>query len=229
MDIERTFGPKLQRIAGQFDAQNSRHIFRRHIGNPQWQEWSLTVGDIANNLRASLDHIAYQFRLEAVKDLRELERITFPILQQPNSGTFSFLAKVLEPNAFKQIEKSQPYNTLGRWPEIVLSPLWVINELARIDKHRSLNIIPLMTAIEPLKIPGHGILRVSLDNTYLVATVSGDVNPQDKLEPEFSIEPGIELTIENTIYHYNFGYLHDAYNIIRNEIIPTFESILPSR
>ena len=89
-EVDRVLGKKDQTFVGEYDSEKSAYVFRRELTDAQRTHWALIVGDIVVNLRASLDHIAYQLALQTTKDHEILKNIYFPILDKRNDGTFSF-------------------------------------------------------------------------------------------------------------------------------------------
>ena len=91
--------------------------------------WSLIVSDVASNLRAALDYVAWQLATKHLRDAgksREPKRMTaFSICDDPgtNPGQFGWQRKrqLLDvmPAAIPEIESFQPYNRTNR-PEVNL-------------------------------------------------------------------------------------------------------------
>jgi hypothetical protein len=97
----------------------------------------LTIGDAADNLRGALDYLAGVLVREAGNDPVKA-RPHFPILETPprdKSGAATPLRVKggVSDDALKIIEAVQPYNI----PEWLDHPLLVVNNLANINKHRS--------------------------------------------------------------------------------------------
>lgn len=117
-------------------------VFRAH-GMPRLSpEWSAIVGDILTNLRAALDHLAWQL---LILDGQEPGRSTsFPFALDPANA-------IIKPRDWKkgdpglrrrdlreEVERLQPYELAGQD-----GLLWWINELCNTDKHRELLIVGL--------------------------------------------------------------------------------------
>jgi hypothetical protein len=106
----------------------------------------LLIGDCVHNLRSALDHIVYA--LIATNPLRggapPSDKAMFPIC----SGRAEYRRqtdklKRLEgiPDAVAAlIETLQPYHTREKGLDHTLHPLWVLNKLDNIDKHRRLTL-----------------------------------------------------------------------------------------
>jgi hypothetical protein len=166
-------------IVSERDAKTGYTVARAKISEPPSPAIALVAGDAAHNLRSALDHLALRLNLAYnISQLPEgeIEKLSeFPILdtefdrsgqprfrrlQQggakkrqpaPKSG----LAKLLgaHPEAIQAIEDIQPYK---RGKQFASDPLWMINELDRIDKHRRPNLTAYAGAflgIGPAKVP----------------------------------------------------------------------------
>jgi hypothetical protein len=105
------------------------------------REMATVLGDYAQNLRAALDHIAYQVAFVNVGRLltdEEAEATAFPIVASPNSlrSWHGMRGRtVLFPNALAQFERCQPYYG-GRQP--FTHEMWWLARLSNVDKHRLL-------------------------------------------------------------------------------------------
>jgi hypothetical protein len=98
----------------------------------------LTIGDAAGNLRGALDYLAGVLVRETGNDPVEA-RTLFPILERQRRDTSGATTPLrvkggVSDDALKIIEAVQPYN-IPEWRD---HPLLVINNLANINKHRSL-------------------------------------------------------------------------------------------
>jgi hypothetical protein len=110
-------------------------------------EIRLVAGDFLTNLRASLDHLAWELAL-ADPPGEPNDHTGFPIKEKrPKSGLT--IAGGVSAAALKLVEKMQPYNR----PEGVDPPedrLWILNKLVNIDKHRRLLLTT--TAFETIRV-----------------------------------------------------------------------------
>lgn len=104
-------------------------------------ELALPVGDAIQNMRSSLDHLAYQF---ATSKGRRSNKLQFPIFLD------ECRFKVLGPERMTSItgderaliERVQPFNATDPATD---NPLAILRKLSNLDKHRLL--IPLITAV----------------------------------------------------------------------------------
>jgi hypothetical protein len=109
-------------------------------------EWSLLIGDCVQNLRSSLDHLAFQ--LARLTTRVPPPGTEFPIFRSgpkfrkrdkkglPARGSGWYKVRAFPRSAQTICERLQPYH--GRaWPETRL--LWQLHELSIVDKHRLLH------------------------------------------------------------------------------------------
>ena len=104
--------------------------------------WGLIFGDAVTNLRASLDHIAWQlskhsgiqFPTDAKERGRAERNISFPILDDQNNRFFKNATMYMPDEAKQIIKELQPYDENS---ESLVPPLLsMLNKLANHDKHR---------------------------------------------------------------------------------------------
>ena len=119
---------------------------------------SLLVGEILYHLRSSLDHLVYT--LVKVNCSRTSDRTGFPVFTDPaafwrrgehgRAARGSGLAKIegMSEAAQRLIESLQPYHALesslddsARDRAMRRDELFVLNELARIDRHRMVSVV----------------------------------------------------------------------------------------
>ena len=113
---------------------------------------SLVIGDIIQDFRSGLDHLAYALATAHSKSLTQEQARSsqFPIIGDESSkgvsgnGPAEWRGSALprmicciDPAAQAIIEKLQPYQLGGAFRE---HPLWWLRELSNIDKHRMLHI-----------------------------------------------------------------------------------------
>ncbi|HZT78255.1 MAG TPA: hypothetical protein VFA27_16485 [Vicinamibacterales bacterium] len=125
-----------------------------HVVKPK-PEWSVWLGEIIHDARSALDNLAYELtskypdRLSAYAQrpkcgATKLKRlIHFPIYKDSHEFSSNWkvrdLKTLLDPEEFTAIEDAQPYK---RYQSDALSdPLFVLQELNNIDKHRSILIV----------------------------------------------------------------------------------------
>jgi hypothetical protein len=106
--------------------------------------WGTVIGDCVHNLRSCLDHLVYQLTLTNLGEV--LDDTSFPILETEEAfdekshrdfsrGTWPI--RGIQPDAQVAVEKLQPYH---RKEGPHMDPLWLLNRLWNIDKHRLLHL-----------------------------------------------------------------------------------------
>lgn len=109
------------------------------------------IGDVVQNLRNSLDHLVFALAKVYTCTLTEeiARKSKFPIIGDetskgmPGSGSNKFrdnavqMLQAIDPKAKDAIERMQPYQ---RGRNFRSHPLWQLNELSNIDKHRMLHV-----------------------------------------------------------------------------------------
>lgn len=121
-----------------------RYVLRADIERPVEDEpFPLILGDFLQNARAALDYLAGELgHIGGGGAMSEAEAVVtmFPITRTPEQ--FAQLVERRLPTVPRPvrtlIEDLQPYETgddLWMW-----EPLWILNELARFDRHRFLHV-----------------------------------------------------------------------------------------
>ena len=174
------------------------HIFRVHVHRER-PEWGLLIGDCVHNLRSSLDHLVWQ-----LAGGRGNTKTEFPIARDSKWYESNAPKKFphVGPDARKIIKSFQPCYRRPNDPEG--DPLWVLNDLANIDKHRLLHTtavayIPHYGGLPPDK-PSDVILGVQFPMgrrpfhdgaeiaRYNITRESGEPPPDMKVEVEFAFD-----------------------------------------
>jgi len=195
------------------------HIKGEATGQIEIIKLGLFAGDFICNLRASLDHLAWD--LAGRRGSREIH---FPVFGEdcPDTQTKIAAATAGMPCQAVSIMKSlQPYK---RGKAYKSHPLWRLNFLWNADKHR---ILALHTAdsgvlfeIEP-RIPFKE--RKFDDKTIVDIPLSAKdkvrLNPRPNIKITFGDEQrGVELTIQD---------LRDIYEFVSLEVMPPLMGFLP--
>ncbi|HEY2893167.1 MAG TPA: hypothetical protein VGJ16_03115 [Pirellulales bacterium] len=102
---------------------------------------SLIIGDCVSNLRIALDHLALAMAKSHTPNMSQgdITASEFPIYSSAGGFKRNGTKKVRCINAVAcaAIESFQPYHGFHPYP---IHPLWIIHELNRVDKHRSLTM-----------------------------------------------------------------------------------------
>jgi|ERR1019366_6629121 hypothetical protein len=137
--VERWSSRNSYAITDKLDAQTGENVVTiEPVGSPP-AHIGMIIGDILYDLRSALDQLAYAL---AVKNLGEplLDKIArgseFPIYEDPTDYSKHRKRKIggVSPSAQTVIDGLQPFNA---GPDFRSHPLWLLNELSNIDKHRA--------------------------------------------------------------------------------------------
>jgi hypothetical protein len=111
--------------------------------------WGPMIGDVVHNLRSALDHLSWEIA-NAESRRRSPRGIEFPIFfthpEDDRSVRREFRRKLshIRPEFHAVIERAQPYVTRD-----LHHPLWLLNQLWNVDKHRTLHITHFMFSDHP--------------------------------------------------------------------------------
>lgn len=99
--------------------------------------WGILIGEIVHDIRSALDHLVYQLVIHA-SGKPPTVRTQFPILLEDTkfAGDGLNMLRGVSNKATALIKTLQPFST----GEDVKSPLWHLNQLSNIDKHRTLHL-----------------------------------------------------------------------------------------
>jgi hypothetical protein len=101
--------------------------------------WGIVIGEILHDIRSALDHLIYQLVIYATDTAPgDRSRTQFPIFDDNNEYAKHRpkMLKGVGSKATALIEAFQPFST----GESTSSPLWHLNELSNVDKHRTLHL-----------------------------------------------------------------------------------------
>lgn len=211
--------------------------------------FALLIGDILQNLRSGLDHLAYRLTSRYTIPLPPeiAEESEFPIFgdvdRKGTAGAGSRLFGInglrkirgTDPSAQAIIESLQPYH---RGNDFTMHPLWMLHQLSRIDKHRLLHPVVSYSGgvlMDPELIfnavIGPGTISVKggliTTETVIVRYPAQPVDPRLKMKVDF--QPALEITFpdgsvaarQNVI-----STLAEIYNYVANEVLPRLDFFL---
>ncbi len=137
--LEVALDPAREFFVRESDGDPSKYVYRVDRLPVVEPEWSAILGDFLTNARASLDYLAH--------DLVELDNGTatkntcFPILDPPVNNSqpkAAGIVGVTSPSILDAVESVQPHGD-KRWHGVAsANPLYLLNKLVNIDKHRLL-------------------------------------------------------------------------------------------
>ncbi len=151
------------------------------------------AGDIVQNLRSSLDHLAFQLFLLGRKAGTSAVHVYFPIFDSPDEYKTGAPGKVkgMREDAVKAIDATKPYKGGN-------DTLWRLHKLSKIDKHRFL--ITVGSAFRSIDLGGymHRMMqRETADNPIWVpfknVSIEAFYRPSDTM---FPLKAGDELFVD---------------------------------
>lgn len=191
------------------------------------QNWSLIVGDILSNLRASLDHIAWALATKNASNQgselcdKKARRVYFPLRMKKDcsphlGGLKKADLELLLPEAHKTVESFQPYNVTDR-PQLAL--LKVLHYLVNEDKHR--RVTPVLRAVSVGLTGKEQPTTTRTNRPYRLQFLVTD-STRNKIDPrtDFDVVLNVPFLGPNDFSVSEFSKLHD---FIRDEVIPAFE------
>ncbi len=135
------------------DKKTGEAIWYARVSQEPPGQWAAIVGDIVHNLRAALDHIVFQLIGDPQNEYSE-----FPSSWKAEHYESSGRGKIkgVPVAAETIIQTVQPYQ---RGDAYHAHPLYLLNELARRDRHRLLNIVGAAARIQQFTI-GKGDIHI---------------------------------------------------------------------
>lgn len=137
----RRFEPRLDRYRLRIEPNEDRteHVERIYMDwrLPWW--WSVAVGEVMHNLRATLDNLVWQ--LVVASDHQPGQQHEFPIASDEGWYAKRAAGKLRHVPAVTRaiIDQAQPYGRPAQ--EMRFHPLWIVHHLNRIDKHHLLHVV----------------------------------------------------------------------------------------
>ena len=202
------------------DVQNGRHVRRTQL-KPNDPVIAMLLGEFLYSLRSGLDQMAWQLSLAVARsDPKTRGNICFPIYENfSNPDTQKTYAKVRKyfPDAVAaEIDSLQPHNGSSSPQE---HPLWQLNRLCNLDKHR---LIPFHSRTMPIYFPNNPAAKVQhFEGEYAI-----EVSVPIKDKRQLDIEPDGTCLIEfgdwEVDWHIPRQRLSEIHDFIVNSVIPRF-------
>jgi hypothetical protein len=151
------------RVTYPYGDDDERAILTLRLELRSPSEWSLMIGDVLTNLRASLDHAVFGHATSrAALNAKQRSNLYHPILQtraewdglpqttaadgtvtEARAGVREKLQDLVEPSVLAVIEQHQPFNASG---DVAWHGLTILSGLVNRDKHRSVLDLPVNIA-----------------------------------------------------------------------------------
>ncbi len=132
-EVARFLRKKPYTVRKEFDVKQGKYLFRVKIARrlPQ-EDWGLIIGDCIHNARSALDHLAWELAGSDPNDTKT----QFPVFidrQRFNRQGLPRISRLKpKPRALALVKWLQPY----RRPNPPLDPLWLLQTLDVVDKHK---------------------------------------------------------------------------------------------
>jgi len=136
-EVSKFFGNEPYTVTRKDHTEHPLHIFRVELGKMH-DDIGMLIGEFAYQLRSALDNLTWQLAL--LTTTTPHRDTSFPITEtKPTPKSDRFIAALWDiPCAASDIIKSfQPY-TAGK--DFKSHPLWQLNKLCNIDKHRGVAV-----------------------------------------------------------------------------------------
>lgn len=138
-------------VAQHVEAKTGEHVYTAMLREEPDPRWSVRIGECLYGFRSALDHLAFELAEKFTTPMRPAveEGSEFPIFgtRPPNVGEITKKIGGVHPDAQAIIKALQPHNRGD--PAYLRDPLWILDKLGNIDKHRSLHlIVPAKRGIE---------------------------------------------------------------------------------
>lgn len=119
----------------------TRHEVRAVVQEEFPATWGLDVGDFVHNLRSALDHLVWSLVLS--HGATPTNRTEFPIFLEEADYRRGAVQKIagLPADVMSEFEALQPYRCPVADIEAALQPLWLVQQMDIVDKHRLLHLV----------------------------------------------------------------------------------------
>ena len=221
------------------DPQSDMTTVRVRFTIPPPAEFRLIIGDCLHNLRSALDNLVYQLAVQntAPNPIPEdkARELAFPIVSSPMKPD-EFMTKyrsrigLLDPGAQAIIEELQPYHR----EDGASHPLWKLNKLSNIDKHRvphiaSLALVTYTTFPDAPTSLHHFIINAGpIEDSAIIARYAPNSSrPEADQRLNNQLRFGIAFSQESNILSGDVIIaLRWLYNHVANRMVPRLEPYL---
>lgn len=212
------------------------------------EPFAVVLGDAIQNMRNTLDHIAYQLAAKYTNPLpEEMARDSqFPVVGDVSKkgangkGPEMFksqgnLIAGVHPSAKRVIETLQPFQ---RGPKFASHPLWKLTTLSNIDKHRVVHLVTTASMGVQFKVEKVPLPKTVPEIWRNLHVYSEGLVTQDTPIGKIEFQPGMEetgyLTWRPTFYISREDavgedvtkLLDDIYGYITTDVVPPLEPYL---
>ena len=222
--VQAYLGASEQRMVGEFGEEQVRRAFRRTLESPPVEEWGPIVGDALANMRASLDHLANQLVIAAGH--QPTNETTFPIFEEQNDGRLNRRTAGMKAEAVTEVAKLQPYDVPNDIASAIQRhPLWVLQKLSNIDKHKRIHVIPIAVGIGRIIEPSKSQREAGAQPGETVAMLAA--TPYTEYGVGSPADAIVAIQIPEDGLAFNISYLQDIHDFIRDTVLLRFTRFLP--
>lgn len=223
IELDRFF-TKPDAITRKYYDKQSCHVCRTEFA-PMPILIGMLLGELLYNLRSGLDQMAWQLALPDAKgNERTARNICFPIFQaitDKNRNSWRDIISSFPDDVAKAIEALQPYSGPLSPKD---HPLWQLNALCNIDKHR---IIAIHSQQGPIFVPITDP-PAKIEHFYDPDAIEVSVPLKDAAKFHFEPEAPMEILFgewesDLAIPRNRLGEIHD---FVRDDVIPRFSCFI---
>ena len=192
------------------------HVVRIEI-TPNKEIVAMLLGDFICNLRSALDQLAWKLaHLDKTRAFTEREhrQISFPIFKDRND-TYIDRRALFPPAVADEIDLLQPYVRGNAYRD---DPLWQLNELWNMDKHREIPISPFSLNLGFAMNGWEQFVRRSKYDIVVAFPLSAAWLHNVDLKPVVSVD----ILFGDSTFEIPFARLGEINDFVRNDVIPRF-------
>lgn len=175
-------------IVSEVDRQTGECVFTGQVRKPHRViDLGLLIGDVVQNMRNSLDHLAWQLALRHRPNDEPPGNTAFPIFKGPDEFERQVVCGRRSPIrgtskiAQDRIAGLQPcYRAKRPWSD----PLWVLHRLANDDKHRVLHVTAVAAHAATYFLSDMLATRIEAASVSVLGRSFGDGDELGRLPPE---------------------------------------------
>jgi hypothetical protein len=226
LEIEKFSQSNPYTLTAVDDLEHERYILRLQLSDVP-SHICLIAGDAIYNMRSSLDQLVWSLaRLNGIP-----KRTAFPIVDGPTLTTsklksFENSLVGVPAGAICEIAALQPYHRGAAYKS---HPLWRLNEICNLDKHRR---IPANGSAAILNFPkitpeeSASILTIETTDTGFV--ISAPIAFKHKLDPHSTMQFAVNFGGDVSGISETFRSLDNIHKFIAESVLPRFEGFFPS-
>jgi hypothetical protein len=204
---------KTHSITREDDVEHGWHIIRVRV-NEVPTDVCLSLGDAVYNMRSALDQTVWH--LAALKG--PPGKTQFPIMEVWNADTrkrFGNQVFGVPDEAFCEIQSLQPYH---RGDAFKSHPLWRLDEICNLDKHRRIPAYATMLTTVLTGVHERDLVKEATDDCHILRVPLSlkdkiQLNPQGTFSVSFGGDNGLTETADTIV---------EIHNFVARDVLPRF-------